>query len=225
MKSTLKVLALVALALSSWLLLQLTGWSQYLSFEALQANRDLLGEAVESNLLVSLVFFAVANTLATSLSIPGATLFTLAAGFLFGPYVGTAVVNLSASLGAVVVFLLTRTLLGKTLQKKYEPQLARFNASLETQGIWYLLALRLMPVFPFFLINILAGLTKVKPWSFAWTTSVGIIPGSLVYAFAGSQLATIHSPAEILSPWVIGSFVLLALFSLLPLVLKRWMPQ
>jgi len=146
---------------------------------------------------------------------------TLAGGFLFHLFPGIIYVNVAATVGATLGFLFARYILGNKVQEKYASQLERFNRELDENGHLYLLTLRLIPAFPFFLINLLAGLTKVSLKTFFWTTMVGILPGSLVYSFAGSQLNTIESVEDIFSGSIIAAFLALALFALLPVILKK----
>lgn len=221
MKTVLRIVLVVAILASGWLILRLTGLDEILTFENLVRERDQLLETVEQSPGLWALGFIAANYIAIALSFPGATLFTLSAGLLFGPFLGAILVNISATLGAFTVFLLTRTVLGKGFQEKYEKKLQTFNRAFERDGASYLLSLRLIPAFPFFLINILAGLTSVKPRTFLWTTSVGIFAGSLVYAYAGSSLGTISSPGEIFSLEVILAFTALGLFSLIPVIHKH----
>jgi uncharacterized membrane protein YdjX (TVP38/TMEM64 family) len=165
--------------------------------------------------------FIAVYVLATALSVPGAVILTLAGGFLFGPATSVIYIDIGATAGAACAFLSARYLLGNRLQQKYGGQLAKFNSEMDRNGASYLLTLRLIPVFPFFLINFLAGLTKVPLRTFLWTTSLGIIPGTAVFAFAGQQLGSIDSLADILSKKVIAAFAALGLFTLAPAVWKR----
>ncbi|HET7317732.1 MAG TPA: VTT domain-containing protein, partial [Nitrospirota bacterium] len=126
-----------------------------------------------------------------------------------------------ATAGAVCAFLSARYLLGERLQQKYRGQLAKFNGEMERNGVSYLLTLRLIAVFPFFLVNFLAGLTKVTLKTFLWTTAVGIIPGSAVFAYAGRQLGSVNSPADIISKKVIAALAALGFITLAPAVWKR----
>ncbi len=173
------------------------------------------------NYALSIVLFVLLYIVVTGLSIPGAVVLTLAGGFLYGTAPATLYVNLGATTGAVLAFLFARYLLGQQLQHKYQQQLDQFNREMDTAGARYLLTLRLVPVFPFFLINFLSGLTKVPLKTFAWTTAVGIIPGTVVFAYAGRQIGSIDSPAGILSTNVIAAFLLLASFALFPAVFSR----
>lgn len=222
MKLVGKILLVVVVVAAMWAALSLSGLSSYLRFETLQNSKEALKAWVDANGLWAIGLFIGAYFVTTAFSIPGAAILTLTSGFLFGPFVGTLAANVGATLGALVVFLVTQNILGRSLQEKYEDQLTKFNQAFEKEGVSYLLALRLIPAVPFFLVNILAGLTKVKVVTFLWTTSLGILAGSFVYAFAGSNLANISSPADVLSWPVILSFVLLGLFSLVPAIVSRW---
>ena len=192
-----------------------------LTFENLKQHRESLVAFVRSNYAASAAAFIAVYVLTTSLSIPGAVILTLAGGFLFGTVASTLYVDAGATAGASLAFLSARYLVGNRLQEKYQVQLKRFNDEIERNGTSYLLVLRLIPVFPFFLINFLAGLTKVPIGTFLWTTAVGIIPGTAVFAFAGQQIGSINSLSEVLSKKVLAAFVVLALFTLVPVVWKR----
>jgi len=193
----------------------------YLTIENLKESRDGLLQSVDNNYLIATVLFIVLYILVVALSIPGATVMTLAGGLMFGAIVGTIYVNIGATIGAVIVFLLARYLFGEKLQKKYHKQLKTVNKEIVKNGLNYMLTLRFIPLFPFFAINAIAGLTKVPLRTYVWTTSLGIIPGSFAYAFAGSRLSTIESLKDIISPGMIMAFVLLGLVALLPIILKK----
>ncbi len=192
-----------------------------LTFEHLRGHRDELAAGVQAHYLRSVMIFIGVYVLATALSIPGAVILTLGGGLLFGTVAATVYVNIGATGGAVLAFLSARYLLGNRLQEKYASQLGRFNDEIAKNGPSYLLTLRFIPLFPFFLINFLAGLTKIGLRTFLWTTSLGIIPGTAVFAFAGRQIGSINAPSEILSPKVLAAFAALALFALVPVFWKR----
>jgi len=145
----------------------------------------------------------------------------MAGGFVFGAVIGAVAVNVGATIGATAAFLFARYLFGNALQKKYKGKLSKFNREMDINGFGYLLTLRFIPLFPFWLINVLAGLTRVPLTTYIWTTSVGIFPGSLVYAFAGRQLTTISSPKDIISVRILLAFMALALFSLLSVFVRK----
>jgi uncharacterized membrane protein YdjX (TVP38/TMEM64 family) len=191
------------------------------TFENLKQHRASLFLYVQDHYWLSVLFFIAIYVLVAALSLPGAAVLTLAGGFLFGTLSSTVYVNVGATTGASFAFLSARYLLGKGLQEKYESQLRKFNSEIERSGTSYLLTLRFIPVFPFFLINFLSGLTTIPLRTFIWTTSLGIIPGTAVYAFAGQQIGSLNSLSEILSKRVVAAFVVLALFALVPAIVKR----
>ena len=182
--------------------------SQQSGFAALYADKPLL---------VIAGFFAV-YVAVTALSLPGAAIMTLAGGAIFGLGVGTLIVSFAASLGATLAFLAARFVLGESVQSKFGNRLGEINKGIEKEGAFYLFTLRLVPLVPFFVINLVMGLTKMKTWTFYWVSQVGMLLGTAVYVNAGTQLAKIDSLKGILSPGLIGSFVLLGIF---PLIAKK----
>lgn len=221
MKSRTKKLMLLVAIAAAVVGLRLAGVGDLLTLEHLQQRRDELAAAVRERYALSLAVYLLAYAAVVAFSIPGATVMTLAGGFVFGTLPTVLAVNAAATAGAVLAFLSARYLLGASLQERYRGQLEKFNAEIERHGPRYLLTLRLLPVFPFFLVNFLSGLTRVRLATFAWTTSVGIIPGSFVYAFAGRQLETVRDPRDIFSSRIMLAFGLLALFTLVPVVRDR----
>mgnify|MGYP003671058941 CR=1 FL=1 len=171
----------------------------------------------ESPILVALAFLAV-YVFVTALSLPGAAVMTLAAGALFGVLWGTVIVSFASSIGATLAFLASRYFLKETVQNKFGERLKAINAGIEREGAFYLFTLRLVPVFPFFLINLLMGLTPIKAATFYIVSQVGMLAGTIVYVNAGTQLAQIESLSGILSPALIFSFVLLGIF---PFIAKK----
>jgi len=163
------------------------------------------------------VFFAVYVAVA-ALSLPGAAILTLLAGAVFGLWVGTLVVSFASSIGATLAMLVSRYVLRDGIKTKFGARLADIDRGIQRDGPFYLFTLRLVPVFPFFVINLLMGLTSIKATTFYWVSQLGMLAGTLVYVNAGTQLAQISSLQGILSPTLIGSFVLLGLF---PLVAKK----
>jgi pyruvate/2-oxoglutarate dehydrogenase complex dihydrolipoamide dehydrogenase (E3) component/uncharacterized membrane protein YdjX (TVP38/TMEM64 family) len=189
-----------------------------LTLESIKANQAELIELRDSApLMASLVFFSV-YVLGTALSLPGAAIMTLAGGALFGLAWGFVLISFASAIGATLAFLVSRYLLRETVQKRFGDKLTAINTGVEREGAFYLFTLRLVPVFPFFLINILMGLTPIKTWSFYWVSQLGMLAGTLVYINAGTQLAQIDSLAGILSPSLLFSFALLGVF---PLVAKK----
>jgi pyruvate/2-oxoglutarate dehydrogenase complex dihydrolipoamide dehydrogenase (E3) component/uncharacterized membrane protein YdjX (TVP38/TMEM64 family) len=154
----------------------------------------------------------------TALSLPGAVVMTLAGGALFGLWVGTLLVSFASSIGATLAFLVSRWLMRDWVQGRYGERLAAVNAGMAKDGAFYLFTLRLVPVFPFFIINLLMGLTPIKTRTFYWVSQVGMLAGTLVYVNAGTQLARLDSLSGILSPGLVASFALLGVF---PWLAKR----
>jgi pyruvate/2-oxoglutarate dehydrogenase complex dihydrolipoamide dehydrogenase (E3) component/uncharacterized membrane protein YdjX (TVP38/TMEM64 family) len=177
-------------------------------FAALYAERPAL---------VIGAFFAV-YVAVTALSFPGAAVLTLAAGAIFGLVAGTLIVSFASSIGATLAFLVSRYVLRDSVQGRFGARLAEIDKGIAKEGAFYLFTLRLVPLFPFFLINLLMGLTRMKAWTFYWVSQLGMFAGTVVYVNAGTQLGRIESLKGILSPGLIGSFVLLGLF---PLIAKK----
>ena len=151
----------------------------------------------------------------TGLSLPGAAIMTLAGGAVFGLLWGTVVVSFASTLGATIAFVVSRYILRDGIQRRYGDRLEAINAGVERDGGFYLFTMRLVPAFPFFVINLVMGLTPMRTLTFAWVSQVGMLPGTVVYVNAGTQLGRIESLQGILSPALIGSFVLLGIFPLL----------
>ncbi len=165
--------------------------------------------------LLATVSYALVYIVVTALSLPGATLLTLAGGAVFGLLWGTVIVSFASSIGASLAFLAARFLLRDSVQAKFGERLKAVNAGVEKEGGFYLLSLRLVPVFPFFMINLLMGLTKMRLLTFYGISQIGMLAGTIVYVNAGTQLGKINSLSGILSPALLGSFVLLGFFPLL----------
>lgn len=185
--------------------------NQYLSLNFLQSRLgDLQAYYVDNALLVCGLFF-VLYVLVTALSIPGAAVMTLAGGAVFGLGVGLLLVSFASSVGATLAFLVARYLLRDSVQERFSERLKTLNKGMEKDGAFYLFTLRLVPVFPFFLINLAMGLTPIKTWTFYWVSQLGMLAGTAVYVNAGTELAQLESTAGLFSPSLIGAFVLLGL--------------
>ena len=222
MTSHSKKIAILILFLSLIAGLRISGVGDSLTLEHLQKNRDALHAWVSSHLGLSVFLYIVTYILVTAFSLPGAAVMTLAGGYLFGTVLAILSVVVGATIGAMLAFLSARYLLGSRIQERYADQLAKFNAEMDRNGTRYLLTLRLIPLFPFFLVNFLSGLTRVSLGLFAWTTAVGIIPGTAVFAFAGHQLESVRSIGDVLSPRVLLAFGTLAAFTVLPAIRDRF---
>jgi pyruvate/2-oxoglutarate dehydrogenase complex dihydrolipoamide dehydrogenase (E3) component/uncharacterized membrane protein YdjX (TVP38/TMEM64 family) len=191
---------------------------RFLSLDQLKQSQAAFAELqARSPLLVALAYFAV-YVAATALSVPGATIITLAGGAVFGLFWGTVLVSFASSIGATLAFLVSRFVLRDSIQARFGARLAEINKGIEKDGAFYLFTLRLIPVVPFFVINLVMGLTSMKARTFYWVSQLGMFAGTLVYVNAGTQLARLDSLQGILSPALLGSFVLLGLFPLI----ARW---
>lgn len=216
------VLALFAAAVFAFFYFDLR---QYVSLEALKANRDRLLAFTEANYTSAVLIYIVIYCLQTALSLPGATIFTLAGGFLFGALLGTLSVNIAATTGATLAFLAARYLLRDWVERKFGSRLGSIQDGFAKNAFSYLLTLRLIPLFPFFLVNLLSGLTRMTVGTFIAATAIGIVPASFVFANAGRQLGSINSLSEIASPRVLGAFALLGLLALLPIAYRKFSGQ
>lgn len=194
---------------------------RYFSLETLKANRDSLRAYTNENGVAAAAVFILVYVVQTGLSLPGATMMTLTGGFLFGSVLGTLFVNVGATTGATLAFLAARYVLRDWVEKKFGDRLETIQAGFARNAFSYLLTLRLIPAFPFFLVNLMSGLTRVSPGTFIGATSLGIIPGSFVYTFAGQQLGSINSLSEIASPPVLTAFTLLGLLALMPIAYRK----
>ena len=190
---------------------------KYLTLEALKGSLDDLRAAFQANPITFVLIYIVIYALACALSIPGATILTLGAGGIMGLWVGFATVSIASTLGATLACIIARYLLRDYVQNKFGDRLATINNGIEREGGFYLLTMRLVPAFPFFVVNLAMGLTPIKLSTYAVVSWAGMIPGTLVYVNAGTALAEIESTSDILSPRLIISFLLLAT---LPMIMK-----
>jgi uncharacterized membrane protein YdjX (TVP38/TMEM64 family) len=159
------------------------------------------------------------------LALPGAAIMSISGGVLFGILPAMLYVNIAATTGATLSFLLSRYLIGSWVQSKYKSSLSNFNKEMDENGKRYLITLRLIPILPFFMINLAAGLTQISVFTFIWTTTLGIVPGSFAYVLAGNNLSSIQSANEILSKEVIFVFVILGLLSLVHPLSKKYLAK
>lgn len=216
-KTVLVLAALLGVGLFFWFDL-----GRFLTLDSLKANRQSLLDYYAAHKLVMAAGFMLIYIIQTALSLPGAAILSLAAGAIFGSVMGTVYANIAATIGATLAFLVTRYLLRDLVLDKFGSKLEGMNRELEERGFNYLLFLRLVPLFPFFLINLAAGLTRLPLRTFIFGTMLGIIPGGFVFVNAGASLATIDSLSGIASPRVLGSFVLLGLFALIPVLYNKF---
>jgi len=211
------IFGLVVLAVA--VIVYVSGIWKSVTLARMQEHRLYLENLVEQQYVFSVFVYLAIFMGATIVGVPITVLLTIAAGAFFGVLWGTVYANIGATGGAIVSFLLFRYFLGSVMQKKYAGSLAQLNKNIEQYGHNYLLTLQLLPFTPTLLINTLAGLTKISLWTFVWTTSVGILPGSLIYTFAGRQLAQLRSVENVASGGMLFALILLALLALTPLLM------
>lgn len=194
----------------------------YLSLDALKANRDNLLVFTQDHYVPAVALFILIYILQTAFSLPCATITTLAGGFLFGSLWGPLYDNIGATTGATLAFLAARYLLHQWVERKFGDRLGPIQDGFAKNAFSYLPTLRLIPFFPFFLVNLLSGLTRVKVSTYVVVTAVGIIPGSAVYTFAGGQLGYINALSELVSPKLLLAFSLLGLLMLIPVIYRKF---
>lgn len=212
-KAILALLVVAAIALFFGM-----GLDQHLTLSALKESQGKFAAMLaQSPVLVPLVSFVV-YVVVVALSLPGATIMGLAMGALFGLWYGTLLVSFASTIGATLAFLTSRYLLRDYVQHHFGDKLKAINEGMAKDGALYLFMLRLVPIFPFFLINLLMGLTQIHTRTFYWVSQVGMLAGTIVYVNAGTQLARIDNLSDIISPGVLLSFALLGVF---PLIAKR----
>lgn len=216
-----KKLIFLAVIVAAAVWLRNSQYADLLTLSALKANTDSLRAYVDGNFTFSAAVFIGVYILVTGLNIPGAVIMSLGGGYVFGAAAGTALAVTGATIGAGGGFLTSRYIFGSYLNKRYAKQLSRLNRELDSNGHLYMLTLRLIPIFPFFLINILAGLTGISLITFLWTSFIGMIPGGFVFVYAGSRLNEVNSAADIFSPGMLSAFVLLGLLILIPVVYQK----
>ena len=219
-----KILILAVAALAAFAVFALD-LNHYLTLEGMKAGLGQFeAQRAASPWGVALAFFAV-YVVVTALSIPGAVILTLGAGALFGLGLATLIVSFASSVGATLAFLASRHLLRDTIQQRFGDRLKAINAGMAQDGAMYLFTLRLVPVFPFFLVNLLMGLTPVRTVTYYWVSQVGMLAGTLVYVNAGTQLAQLTSLSGIVSPALLMSFALLGVFPLLAKFFLQWLQR
>ncbi|MEZ5559266.1 MAG: TVP38/TMEM64 family protein [Pseudomonadales bacterium] len=198
---------------------------RFLNLDYLQAIRADASAAVTREPLLWSAGYFVIYVLVTALSLPGAAVMTLAGGAIFGMVWGLVLVSFASSVGATLAMLVSRTLLRDWVQSRFGAQLGSVNRGLEQEGGFYLFSIRMVPLLPFFVVNLVMGLTPIGVWAFYWVSQLGMLAGTAVYVFAGTQLATVTSVADVLSPGLIAALSLLGLLPLLARKSLGWLRQ
>lgn len=200
---------------------RLAGFGMFFSLDSIQRQRILIAAWTQQHYIAAVFLYMLIYLLAAALAMPGVALLIITGGFLFGPVQTTLYTVISGTLGAIALFLATRYFFGFLVQKYYQQQLTTLHDHLMHYGIFYILWARLIPVFPFFLTNILAALMPISLLAFIITTAIGIIPVVFLYAYAGRQLMHIHSVRDVFSLKLLIAFSILATLSLLPLLMRK----
>lgn len=191
---------------------------QYLSLSYLKASQEKFRALYSSHRFMVIAIYMLIYIVVTSLSLPGAAVMTIAGGAFFGLVAGTIIVSFVSTIGATLAFVVSRFVLRDWVQARFGDRIKKINEGIEREGKFYLFTLRLIPVFPFWLINLAMGLTNLGVFTFYWVSQLGMLPGTIVYVNAGRELSKIESLRGIMSPGVIISFALLGLF---PLIAKK----
>ncbi|HDY8038813.1 TPA: TVP38/TMEM64 family protein [Vibrio vulnificus] len=208
------------------IILLAVNFSQYLTLDNAKAQQLALNSFIEKNFLFASISYFVIYVGLTAFSVPGATVVTLLGAALFGFWYSLLLVSFASTIGATIAFLSSRYLLKDWVQARFGDKLSAINQGVEKDGAFYLFSLRLIPVFPFFLINLLMGLTPISIGRYYLTSQIGMLPGTAVYLNAGTQLADINSLSGILSPTVLASFALLGVFPIaVKWIMSKFRPQ
>lgn len=195
--------------------------STYINLATIQQHATTMYTWTHAHITLAIFLYMAIMFLITFLYIPAAVILSVTGGFLFGPIRGTVYAISGVTLGSMLMFILVRYYFGNYVQRRYAHLLKKLNAEADTYGDYYLLMLQLFPFTPTFVINTCAGLTKISLWTFGWTTYIGMIPGTFIYAFAGSKLHTIKSLRDIVSWDLITLLIMMSALAVLPIVLKR----
>ena len=217
-KGMVKKVIIISVILALVLLFKFFGLGDYLTLDFLKQKQDALLTMYEARPLLILSLYCITYIVVTAISLPGAAVMTLAGGGLFGLMTGTVAVSFSSTIGATLACIVARYLLRDWVQKKFGDKLVKINQGMAKEGGFYLFSLRLVPLFPFFVINLVMGLTSIRLVTYYWVSQLGMLPATIVYVNAGKELAKIDSLAGILSPSLIISF---ALLGLLPILTKK----
>ena len=222
MKRFRKTIIILVSVLVILLLVNKLGIGKYFTLEKLKENSVHLKQAVENDYLSSVLVYIGIYTFLIACALPVVAPLTIIGGYLFHIIPGLVYAVTGATLGSVIYFLFVRYVISGLLKDKYRERLDKFNKQIKEYGYSYLLTLQLLTIFPFFMINTLAGLADVPLYAFIWTTVVGSTPLLLIYILAGRELGTLTSVGDILKPHILGILLLLALLAMTPMIIKRF---
>lgn len=206
---------LLVIAVAFLFIVIFIGFHDYFTLEKLKLQHQIIIAYHQAQPLMTSLFYGLLYVVITGFSLPGAVILTLAGGALFGLFWGTVIVSFASTIGAVLAFWAARFYFREPLELRFSNLLSTVNTGIEKEGGYYLFSLRLIPLVPFFAINLVMGLTQMKTSTFFWISQLGMLPGTLLYVNAGTQLTNIKTLSDIASPAVLFSFVLLGIFPLL----------
>jgi uncharacterized membrane protein YdjX (TVP38/TMEM64 family) len=209
------LLSVIALTVGAFFYFDL---QRFASLEALKLQHSSLSVYAHDHTFLIALLFSLAYIIVTALSLPIASIFTLLAGALFGFPTGLLIASFASTIGATLAFLIARFILKEWVQNKYGSYLKKINDGFNKEGSFYLFALRIVPAFPFFMVNIAASILPIKIWTFYWVSQLGMLAGTAVYVYAGTQLGNLTSLSGIMSPSLLLSFATLGIF---PIVAKK----
>jgi len=198
------------------------GWHEQFAFAQIRDNVSAFKKKVDDDLFASALIFFLVYAAITAFSLPVASILTLLAGAIFDFWLGTSVVLLAATVGATLAFLSSRFLFHDWVQAKLGARLETFNRGIENDGAFYLFSLRLVPLFPFWLVNLAMGLTPIRTWTYFWVSLAGMLPGTLLYINVGKQLSELQDLSGLISPAFLVSLAVLGLAPLLFRMVLRW---
>lgn len=221
-KKLIQRIAIVGAIIVLIVLFKVLGLGQYLTLDYLKSSQEKFAILYNNNQIAVIAVYMLIYIAVTALSLPGAAVMTLAGGAMFGFWVGFIVVSFASTIGATLACFVARFLLRDWVQNKFGDKLTAINEGIAKEGAFYLFSLRLVPIFPFFIINLVLGLTNMNLFTFYWVSQVGMLPGTMVYVNAGKELAKIDSLSGILSPGLILSFVILGIFPITVKKLLAW---
>jgi uncharacterized membrane protein YdjX (TVP38/TMEM64 family) len=221
-KSRLYLLIFIAILIGTFFYFDL---HQLLTLDNLKSQQEGIVSYRNDHPVLATAIYALVYIAVTGLSLPGATILTLAGGAVFGLLWGTLIVSFASSIGATLAFLAARFLFRDVINAKFGSQFKEIDTGITRDGAFYLFTLRLVPLIPFFVINLVMGLTVLKTRTFYWVSQVGMLAGTLVYVNAGTQLAKIESLSGILSPALVGSFALLGVFPIIAKKIVEYFPH
>ncbi len=216
-----KIITAILVVLGIILIFKYTDLGEWLTLEGFQRNKNFMKEYMSEHYLISVIIYILFYTFVVSFFFPGATVTLIAGGFLFGTVPAMVYSIIGATIGGTLSFLFSRYIIGSWIQKKYRDKFKNINQKIKENGKNYALTLRFVPVLPFFMINLLFGITPLPLGTFVWTTAVGVIPGIFVCANAGDTISNINSMSDVFTPRTYATLAIFAAFALLPVLLNK----